>query len=111
MVYGLIKSALNSILQPVSMEVNGDLGNLIAARVCEVHKQKGAHIVVEGDQSPVAVLVMPHEQTRRRTAINHKGLSGFLMPIQGGTMAVVGKQGEQFEEIARRVRSAMRWKL
>jgi hypothetical protein len=105
------REALASLLAPVGAEVKSDLGQVTAASICAIRERIAAHLVLAGEKTPVAVLLMPSEQVEERSYIKRGKLRGILAPVHEGSMAIVGDAGETLEPIETRIRSALRWRL
>lgn len=102
---------LKSMLRPIGAELTDDIGEVRSASLCYIRGKLVAHLVVEGRQAPVTILLMPEESVARRRAFVDGPWSGTLIPVRGGTMALVGRPGEFLEPFEERVRSAVRWQL
>jgi hypothetical protein len=72
-----------------------------------------AHFVVQGEQGPVTVLLLPNEKVNGPERVDEDGFVGTIVPLQiGGSIAVVGEPGETaLEDIQREVAAAVQWRL
>lgn len=83
------------------------------AKLCPFRGEMVAHFVVQGASGPVTVLLLPGEQVGQPLPIDEDGFIGTIAPLAiGGSIAVVGNQGEEaLEQIQREVAAAVRWRL
>ena len=97
---------LNDMLRPFNTQLRRDIGPIHYAGSCRMRKYAGAHMVLEGDKGPVTVLLMPGEYVGDRTPVQDRRFSGIIVPVDNGSMAIVGERGEALGGIERRMRSA-----
>ena len=83
------------------------------AKLCPFRGDVVAHFVVQGASGPVTVLLLPDEDVEQPLRVDEDGFIGTIVPLPiGGSIAVVGNQGEDaLEQIQREVAAAVRWRL
>jgi hypothetical protein len=83
------------------------------AKLCPFRGEMVAHFVVQGEQGPVTVLLLPNEKVNGPERVDEDGFVGTIVPLQiGGSIAVVGEPGETaLEDIQREVAAAVQWRL
>lgn len=89
--------------------VGGRLGKVSYAGSCTIRNRKGLHMVLDGERGPVTVLFVPGEQPGNETRFNRDGYQGELVPAGGGSLAIVGEQGEPLAPIITRLDDAIAW--
>lgn len=88
------------------------LGPVSYAKLCPFRGEMVAHFVVPGEQGPVTVLLLPHENVAGPTPIDEEGFTGTIVPLEGGgSVAIVGTPDEDLDMIRDRLLQAVRWKL
>ena len=92
------------VLEALGARVEGMSGDVRYAGVCDISKRPGAHLVLRGRHGPVTVLLLPHQATSQRTPIHDEQLEGVILPIRGGSVALVGNRGEDMDALARQLR-------
>lgn len=102
---------LVGVLKLAGAELIGDLGDVQHASFCPLSEHGGAHLVFEGRRGPLIVLLLPREFVPAPTAIQIEEISGLVLPTSNGSMALVSEHGESLQEIARRMRAAVTWRL
>jgi hypothetical protein len=59
------------------------------------------------------LLLIPHRHVPDSLPLQlpREGIDGRLLPYAGGSIAVMGEDGEAFDEIERRVAAAVQWTI
>lgn len=99
---------LQAVLERVGGRLDGAIGSVLHAGLCPVRGKLAAHLVVAGEHGPIAVLVMPEFGVSTRTAVGDDKLHGAIVPVGGGSVAVIGFRGEALDALAARVQAQLR---
>ena len=92
----------------------GPMGPMVRyAKLCPFRGEMVAHFVVQGASGPVTVLLLPDVDVEQPVRVDEDGFIGTIVSLPiGGSIAVVGEQGEErLDEIQREVAAAVRWRL
>lgn len=85
-------------------------GGLITyARSCKINGKLVPHLVIQGTNGPVTVLLMPDEKLDEATDLEGKGINGVLIPVGDGSIAIIGDKDENIDEIRRNVTNSVTW--
>ncbi len=85
-------------------------GGLITyAQSCKINGKRVPHLVIQGENGPVTVLLMPDEQIDRATELEGKGINGVLIPVGDGSIAIIGEKDENIDAIRRNVTNSVTW--
>jgi len=103
------KPELRQILSTVGNDFKDDLGQVHYAGTCHIRKQSGVHLVLPGRVGPVTVLLMPGEAVEYRISVADKRFSGVISPTPGGSMAVLGEEGEDTGKLEQQLKSRLIW--
>ena len=103
------KPELRQILSSVGNGFKDDLGQVHYAGTCHIRKQSGVHLVLPGKVGPVTVLLMPGEAVEYRTAVADKRFSGVISQTPGGSMAILGEEGEDINNLEQQLKSQLTW--
>lgn len=76
---------------------------------CPFKGHRVAHLVVQTPNGTLTVMLIPHEQVRRRTQISRDGMSGVLVPAGQGSVALLTRDGAVSEALADQIVSRVRW--
>jgi hypothetical protein len=98
---------LSRLLADYGATLHGDLGMVSFASACPMRKQKGAHLVVQGERGPITVLVMPGERVDARQVIEDTRFTGVILPMTAGAAAIVAEHGEPLGTFERRLRKVV----
>ncbi len=99
---------LAGVLGAIGGKAQEPFGKVRYASNCPIRKQEGAHVIVEGKQGPVTVLVMPGEHIKSRKAISDKRFRGFIVPVEHGSIAIVGEKDEDISVLEGHVLSSLK---
>lgn len=81
---------------------------LTYAGTCNTRKHKGSHFLVKGKQGKVTVLIMPGEHISKTKVVAGKRFSGMNYPTAYGSMAVIGEQGEDLDQLRNEFKSLLK---
>ena len=85
-------------------------GGLITyAQSCEINGKLVPHLVIQGTNGPVTVLLMPDEKIDEAKDLEGKGINGVLIPVGDGSIAIIGDKDENIDEIRRNVTNSVTW--
>jgi Protein of unknown function (DUF3379) len=98
---------INEIAQPMQTWIDGSLGTVSFAKICPIHDAEGVHLVVEGDEGPVTVMILPHETIHHEMTVRNERYEGVIVPRAIGSIAIVGYRGEPLDDVEARVRTAV----
>ena len=89
------------------------LGTVSYARSCLVAGQWVPHLVVQGQQGPFMVLLLPgyEIQDPLPLALPDEGLGGHVVPAGAGSVAVLGGDSDEAERVEAAVVSALDWTI
>ena len=100
--------ALEKLLGAVGVRLKPDAAHVSYAAPCTFRGRLTPHLVVQTEQGPITVLVMPEESRRERQEINEDGFQGVVLPAPRGIIVVVGV-GAPADEVAQTVLSALQY--
>ena len=86
---------IQTLFATVGASLNQPIARMSYAGECVVEGQRGLHIVIQDEQGPVTVIVMPGQQIEAMQAFEASGYHGELFPVKGGIVAIVANSMEQ----------------
>lgn len=98
---------LNRVLRPQGLRVATLNRQIHYAGTCQMRRQLGAHLVIASPTGPVTVLMMPGEFIQTRQAIKDERFQGIILPTAQGSMAIIGEDAEQLDQIARELQAGL----
>lgn len=100
-------SDVKSTLASLGIDMNGSVGTIRFLKRCYLGEELVAHFVIEGQQGPVTVLLMPNESIKGPMHVDSSQLQGVIEPLnQGSSIAVVGYIGEPIKPIIEKAKQA-----
>jgi hypothetical protein len=105
------REELEGVLRAAGATMN-PVGTVSYVKLCPFRGTMVAHFVVQGSAGPVTVLLLPNEEVSEPVIVDEEGFAGTIVSLEtGGSIAVVGNQVEQIEDIKNRVAAAVKWRL
>jgi len=91
----------------------GRLGLLSYAQSCFVRGEWVPHLVMQGERGPVMLLLLPHERVDEPLTLTlpDEGLSGVIVPLGEGSIAVIAEDGEPMVPIREQLDAAVEWSI
>lgn len=79
------------------------------AKSCPINGNDIPHLVIQGKQGPVTILLMPEENIPAAIELNDERSHGVLLPVGKGSVAIIGSREEKLDEIQKQVLQSVRW--
>lgn len=103
------RNTLQYLFNRFGAQLSGELGEVYFAAECMMSKDTGIHLVLQGENGPVTMLMMPGENLSADVAIASTDWRGRVTPTPWGSVAVVGRAGEPTDQWTRRLLDSIRW--
>jgi Protein of unknown function (DUF3379) len=84
--------------------------NIRFSRYCRIARSKAFHIIIKGENGPVSMMMIPKQVVKVETPIGDKQFSGFITPVRGGTVVVLGAPQEPVRKYINLLNDNMKWK-
>jgi anti-sigma factor RsiW len=89
--------------------MNHDAGPITYAQTCVINGKKIPHLVVQGEHGPVTILLLPDEAIDDAVRLEGESINGVLLPVGGGSVAIIGERDEQLETIQKNIVNSVTW--
>lgn len=89
--------------------MNHDAGLITYARTCVINGKKIPHLVLQGKLGPVTILLMPDEMIDRAVQLDGRSINGVILPVGSGSIAIIGEDGENLNNIQDNVTNSVAW--
>lgn len=89
--------------------MNHDAGLITYAQTCVINGKKIPHLVIQGEHGPVTILLLPDEAIDDAVQLEGESINGVLLPVGGGSVAIIGERDEQLETIKDNVVNSVTW--
>ena len=81
------------------------------AQTCIINGRQVPHLVMQGEDGPVMVLLMPEERVEKAISLEDENSRGVILPVGDGSIAIVGGREERLESIERAVKNSVTWSI
>ena len=99
---------LNQLLKPHGVRADKNIGKATAAGICVIKGKRGAHIVFQGKNEPVTVIILPEQlKVDDENTINDSLYKGYLVSTKHGTLAVISEDEESLQDFKTRMRDSL----
>lgn len=99
---------LHNVVDPVDAEVNDQIGLISYASTCTINGESIPHLVVQGEQGPVTILIMPNEHVDAVVPVENAEFHGAIVPAGDGSIAIIGRKGESIDDIRSKIGQSIR---
>lgn len=89
--------------------MNHDAGLITYAQTCVINGRKIPHLVIQGEKGPVTILLLPDEAVGTPVPIEGESINGVILPVGGGSVAIIGERDEKLEAIQQNVVNSVTW--
>lgn len=86
---------MQRLFATVGASLQQPVDSMSYAGACVINGQQGLHIVMQDEQGPITVIVMPGQQLAAMEAFQSSQYQGELIPVKGGVVAIVANSMEQ----------------
>ena len=100
---------LTRVVPATVATMDHDAGLITYAQTCIINGRKVPHLVLQGRNGPVTILLMPEEPVDAAEEFFGNGLNGVLLPVGDGSIAIIGEEGESLQRIEEEVRNSVKW--
>jgi len=102
-------SRLQRVVPENIATMNHDAGLITYAQSCEINGRSVPHLVVQGKNGPITILLMPEEAVTEAQDIIGDNIQGVILPVGSGSIAIIGSDDEAIEEVKSNVLDSVNW--
>lgn len=88
-----------------------DVGLVSYAQSCIINGRSIPHLVIQGKDGPVTLLLMPEEMVSSPVELSGESVNGIILPHGDGSIAIIGEREEGIQEIEQRVVDSVEWSI
>jgi len=103
------REVLEAVLDAGKASMPQSTGLVTFARTCPIRGKPVPHLVIQGQQGPIMLLLMPEEPVPAPVPLERPGYTGIIVPVSGGSIALVGVAGEPVRETAEEISRTVSW--
>ena len=98
---------LNQLLKPHGVRADISIGRATHAGNCLIEGVLGVHLVFEGKNAPVTLIVISHDLKEDKIVIDDAEYKGVIMSTQRGVLALLSEDQESMMEFEQRLRQSL----
>ena len=88
-----------------------DVGLISYAQSCVINGKTVPHLVLQGENGPITLLLMPDEMIDVARTFMGERVNGVLIPHGSGSIAIIGENEQDLTEIEQRVVDSVEWSI
>lgn len=102
---------LRSVVPASMANLSADTGLITYAQSCEINGHLIPHLVIQGENGPVTILLLPNERIDAARMLEGNGFNGVLLPVGNGSIAIIGENEdpESLRRIQQRLTNSVSW--
>ena len=99
---------VQAIMTTFDLEAAPDLINMVGfIKYCPTPDGKGAHMVLNTEQGPITVILMPDTAVTDRKSLTINGVQAYLVTLSRGSAVIMGSGSELVSSMAPMVRKSI----
>lgn len=102
-------SELDAVLRRAGVRLKTGSQKVSLARTCAFRGTTIPHLVVQTQEGPITVLVLPQEQIESAQSFNEEGYAGTILPSGRGSVAIIANSSAAVQQAAAQLAEAIVW--
>lgn len=102
---------LTSVVPPTIGTLDRDIGLVSYAQSCVINGKVVPHLVIQGKNGPVTLLLMPEEMINGALSLEGESVHGVILPHGAGSIAIIGERAESLDEIEQNIVNSVEWSI
>ena len=90
-------------------EMHHDTGLITYAQTCVIDGKRVPHLVIQGENGPVTILLMPEQGLAAAETLEGENIQGVILPVGNGSIAIIGTREESLDRIEKSVLDSVTW--
>ena len=86
-----------------------NIGLITYATNCVINGKTIPHLVIQGERGPITLLLLPDEMIDMAVPLEGVGITGVILPVGSGSIAIIGERDEPLENVRRRLVNSVKW--
>ena len=86
-----------------------DIGLITYATSCDINGNLIPHLVIQGEHGPITILLLPDEKIGSAVPLEGIGITGVILPLGNGSIAIIADRDEPMENIQKQVVNSVKW--
>lgn len=107
--FAVSERTLRSVVSNDVAELDSGIGLISYARSCVINGKTVPHLVVQGENGPITLLLMPDERVESAIPLTGSTVNGIILPVGSGSIAIIATEGVSLETVEKNVIDSVRW--
>ena len=100
---------ITDVMAANSGTMDGNIGLVSYAQSCIINGKQIPHLVIQTTDGPVTLLLLPEEMVSMPVKLDGKGISGVILPVGDGSIALVSERNFDVDELKEKVVNSVEW--
>ncbi len=100
---------LHDVVPANIAEMDESTGLITFAESCPINGRNVPHLVIQGQNGPITIILMPDEKISSAIALDDEHQHGVILPVGDGSIAIVGGLDERLDEVQKQVLQSVVW--
>jgi hypothetical protein len=109
----LIRDAgyVEGVMDRGGVHMQGAMDGVAYAHVCLFRGERVVHLVVQGQDGPVTILLLPHIHVGKNMPVDEDGFHGVIVPAGQGSIAIVTNNATPVQPMEEEMVAKVQWTL
>lgn len=86
-----------------------EAGLITYAQSCTINGHEVPHLVIQGKNGPITILLMPEEMVAENSTISGETVEGVILKVGDGSVAIIGEKAENLEDVKQEILDSVKW--
>jgi hypothetical protein len=100
---------LNHALRGAGVAFHITSDRIVYAQSCWFHGHYVPHLVVQTAHGPATIMILRHEQVSGRRSFHEAGMSGVIVPVEHGSIAVMERGSDDVADVEGQLSQDVQW--
>ena len=101
----------NQVLAAQGIQLSKAVGRVRYVGKCEIDRQEGVHMVLQGRHGPVTVMMMPGRNIDEPMTVLDQRFHGSIEPLSSGSVAIIAEKNESIDELRQNLKDSLQWQF
>jgi hypothetical protein len=102
---------LDDVVRSDIASMDRNIGLITYAMTCVINGHEVPHLVIQGENGPVTLLLLPEEHLDAAVELSGENINGIILPVGSGSIAIIGAQDENLRKLEKRVVDSVEWRI
>ena len=104
-------SYVENVFNRAGVRMQGSMDDVAYAHVCLFRGERVVHLVVQGRDGPVTIMLLPHIHVDKNMPVDENGFHGVIVPAGQGSIAIVTNNSTPVQPMEEEMVAKVQWTL